>query len=304
MKQVNKLNAQSDYAVLLFYKFIDVPDAETFTQEHLAYCKELGIKGRILIADEGINGTCSGTIEQTEKYMHDLRQNPLFADIVFKIDASEGHTFSKMFVRYKKELVTFRFNEEDINPNVQSGKRLAPKQFYEYLQRDDVIVLDGRNGYEYDLGHFRNAIRPDVETSKEFPEWIREHLSQNKNKPILTYCTGGIRCEKLSSFLMKEGFEDVYQLDGGIVTYGQDEEVKGRLFDGKCYVFDERISIPINHTEEANVVGKCHHCAKPADTYINCANDLCHLQHIVCEECANEHDHYCSDECSTFSQAI
>ncbi|MBW7455432.1 oxygen-dependent tRNA uridine(34) hydroxylase TrhO [Paenibacillus sepulcri] len=298
------MNGQSEYNVLLFYKFIAVPDAEQFTQEHLAYCRELGIKGRILIADEGINGTLSGTIGQTEQYMHDLRQNPLFADIVFKIDAVEGHTFRKIFVRYKKELVTFRFNEEDINPTLQSGKRLAPKQFYEYLQRDDVIVLDGRNGYEYDLGHFRGAIRPDIETSKEFPEWIRENLSENKHKPILTYCTGGIRCEKLSSFLLKEGFEDVYQLDGGIVTYGQDEEVKGRLFDGKCYVFDERISIPINHTEEANVVGQCHHCAKPADRYINCANDLCHHQHIICDECETLHNHYCSEECSSFSQAI
>jgi UPF0176 protein len=294
------MNQQTKYAVLLFYKFIKIPDAEEFAREHLAYCKDLGIKGRILIADEGINGTLSGTEEQTEQYMNAMRGNTLFADMVFKIDATDGHTFKKMFVRYKKELVTFRF-EEDTDPNVLSGTKLDPKQFHEYLQRDDVIVLDGRNGYEYDLGHFRNAIRPNVETSKEFPDWIRENLGEHKDKPILTYCTGGIRCEKLSGFLLKEGFQEVYQLDGGIVTYGKDEDVQGRLFDGKCYVFDERISVPINHTDEAIVVGRCHHCGKPADKFINCALDSCHDQHIVCEECESAHHGYCSDECASLS---
>jgi len=285
------------YRVLLFYKYVRVPDAEAFAREHLAYCKELGIKGRILIADEGINGTLSGTVEQTGRYMRDLRANPLFADIVFKIDEAEDHAFKKMFVRYRKELVTLRFEEDELDPNVVSGKRLSPKQFYEFLQRDDVVVLDGRNGYEYDLGHFRGAIRPDVDSFREFPAWIRQHMGEFKDKPVLTYCTGGIRCEKLSGFLLKEGFREVYQLDGGIVTYGKDEEVKGRLFDGKCYVFDERISVRINHTEEDVVVGRCHHCGKPADRYINCADDTCHRQHIVCDDCEREHNGYCSAKC-------
>jgi len=285
------------YEILLFYKFVPIPSAEEFAKEHLAFCKELGIKGRILIADEGINGTLSGTKEQTAEYMRTMRANPLFADMVYKIDEADEHAFRKIFVRYKKELVTFRF-ENDPNPNEIGGKHLSPKEWHEYLQRDDVIVLDGRNGYEYDLGHFRGAIRPDVETSKEFPEWIRANMSEFKDRPILTYCTGGIRCEKLTGFLMNEGFQEVYQLDGGIVTYGKDEEVKGRLFDGKCYVFDERISVPINRTDENVVVGKCHHCGKPAEKYINCALDSCHHQHIVCEACEAEHEGYCSDECA------
>ncbi|MCY9517699.1 oxygen-dependent tRNA uridine(34) hydroxylase TrhO [Paenibacillus apiarius] len=293
------MNKQSAYSILLFYKYVNIPDAQQFAQEHLDYCKNLGIKGRILIADEGINGTLSGTVEQTEQYMHDLRQNPLFADIVFKIDEADGHAFKKMFVRYKKELVTFRVDDKDLDPNTLSGKKLNPKQFYEQLQRDDVIVLDGRTGYEYDLGHFRNSIRPDVESFREFPQWIREYMSEHKDKPILTYCTGGIRCEKLSGFLLKEGFQEVYQLDGGIVTYGKDPDTKGRLFDGKCYVFDERISVPINHTDEAIIVGRCHHCGKPSDRYMNCANDACHRQHICCEECDSMHNGYCSEQCAS-----
>jgi len=292
------MTQKPQYNVLLFYKFVKIPDAEQFAQEHMEYCKNLGIKGRILIADEGINGTLSGTIEQTEQYMQDMRQNPLFTDMVFKIDKEDEHVFKKMFVRYKKELVTFRVDKE-LDPNTQSGGRLAPKQFHEYLQREDVIVLDGRTGYEFDLGHFRNAIRPEVDSFKEFPEWIKENMSEYKDKPILTYCTGGIRCEKLTSYMLEEGFQEVYQLDGGIVTYGKDEEVQGRLFDGKCYVFDERISVPINRTDEDIVVGKCHHCGKPADKFINCTLDACHLQHIVCDECETLHHGYCSDECAS-----
>ncbi|MBJ6359951.1 rhodanese-related sulfurtransferase [Paenibacillus sp. GCM10012307] len=292
------MDNKSAFTVLLYYKFVKLDNAEQFAQEHLAYCKELGVKGRILIADEGINGTLSGTPEQAEKYMNDLRANPLLSDIVFKIDTSDQHVFKKIFVRYKKELVTFRYDEAELDPNVIGGKRLSPKEWHEYLQRDDVIVLDGRTGYEFDIGHFRGAIRPEVDSFREFPEWIRENMKDYKDKPVLTYCTGGIRCEKLSGFLIQEGFQDVYQLEGGIVTYGQDEEVKGHLWDGKCYVFDERISVPINHTDEDVVVGKCHHCGKPEDRYINCAHDPCHLQHICCEECEAEHNGYCSDECS------
>lgn len=284
------------FQILLYYKFVPIPDPEAFKEEHLQYCKELGLKGRILVAAEGINGTVSGTIEQTEQYMRDMHANPLFADMVFKVDPSEGHAFKKMFVRHRKELVTFRV-EDELDPNVISGKRLSPKEFFEYLQRDDVIVIDGRNDYEYDIGHFRNAIRPDVQSFREFPEWIRENLSEHKDKTILTYCTGGIRCEKLTGFMLKEGFHDVAQLEGGIVTYGKDPEVQGRLFDGKCYVFDERISVPINRTDEDIIVGKCHHCGKPEDRYINCDNDACHLQHICCEECEELHNSCCSAEC-------
>ncbi len=290
------MTTSKSHRILLYYKYVTIEDPEAFAKEHLAYCKKLGVKGRILVAREGINGTLSGTVEQTDAYISMMRSVPLFRDLVFKIDEHEGHAFHKIFVRPKKELVTFRL-EEDVDPNRLTGKHLKPKDFYEKLQREDVIVLDGRNNYEYDIGHFRGAIRPDVESFRDFPEWIRQNLSEYKDRPILTYCTGGIRCEKLSGFLLQEGFKDVSQLEGGIVTYGQDPEVKGRLYDGKLYVFDERISVPVNRTDEDIVVGRCHHCGKPEDRYINCANDLCHLQHICCEECEEEHNRFCSKEC-------
>lgn len=292
----NQADTQKPYRILLYYKYTPIEDPETFTEEHRAFCQELGVKGRILISHEGINGTLSGTVEQTQKYMDYMHQHPKFHDMVFKIDEHDRHAFKKLFVRLKKELVTWRLGKDDVKPYEVTGKRLSPKEFYEMLQRDDVIILDGRNDYEYDLGHFRGAIRPDVRTTREFPEWIRKNMSQYKDKTIITYCTGGIRCEKLTAFMIKEGFKDVYQLDGGIVTYGKDPEVKGQLFDGKCYVFDERISVPINRVEHV-VVGKCYHCGSSTETYINCEYDMCHKQHLVCDKCIEIYRGYCSKEC-------
>ncbi|MBP1931639.1 rhodanese-related sulfurtransferase [Ammoniphilus resinae] len=290
------MDRQKLYRILLYYKFVPIEDPETFAKEHLKLCQQLDLKGRILVSHEGINGTVSGTVEQTQAYMDVMHQNPLFKDLWFKIDESEGHAFKKMHVRPREELVTFRV-DEDLDPNRKTGKYLTPKEFFETMQQEDAIIIDGRNDYEYDIGHFRGAIRPEVQSFREFPDWIRENLSEHKDKKILTYCTGGIRCEKLTAWMLEEGFQDVAQLHGGIVTYGQDEEVKGRLWDGKCYVFDERIAVPINRTSEDIVIGKCYHCGNPADHYINCLNETCDRRHIVCPECMELHRGYCSALC-------
>jgi len=296
-------NETKPYRVLLYYKYVKIENHEEYAKEHLAFCKSLDLKGRILVAHEGINGTVSGTVEQTQAYMDHMHADPRFADMVFKVDEADGHAFKKIFVRPRPELVTFRL-EEDIDPNELTGKKLKPKEFMEALQSEDVIVLDGRNDYEYDVGHFRGAIRPEVESFREFPEWIRQNLAQYKDKKILTYCTGGIRCEKLSGFLLREGFKDVAQLDGGVVTYSKDPEVKGRLFDGKLYVFDERITVRVNHTEEETVVGKCLHCGTPSEKYINCTYDFCHNHHIVCDACEEAKGGYCSAECEEKDSAL
>lgn len=283
------------YRILLYYKYVHIEDPRQYAEDHLRFCKELGLRGRILIAEEGINGTVSGTTEQTDIYMRAMHGDPRFQDMVFKVDEADGHAFKRLSVKPKRELVTLRL-EEDVDPNKLSGKRLSPKEFYEHLQRDDVVVIDARNDYEYDIGHFRGAIKPEVRTFREYPEWARKNLSQYKDKKVIMYCTGGIRCEKLSGFFLREGFKDVSQLDGGIVTYGKDPEVKGRLFDGKCYVFDERISVPINQVEH-KVVGKCYYCGKPEERYVNCANPECHFHHICCHECEEKYKRSCSEKC-------
>ncbi|WP_088032836.1 rhodanese-related sulfurtransferase [Evansella clarkii] len=285
----------NQYRVLLYYKYVNLPEAEEYAQEHLAFCKELGLKGRILIADEGINGTVSGTWEQTEKYMEAMKKDPHFSDMVFKIDESDKHAFKKMHVRYRPELVTLRL-EDDINPLEQTGKYLSPKEFYEQMQDPDTVVIDARNDYEYDIGHFRGAVRPDIHSFRELPQWIKENKEKFEDKKILTYCTGGIRCEKFSGWLKEEGFEDVSQLHGGIVTYGKDPEVQGELWDGKCYVFDERISVPVNQKEHV-VVGRDYFTGEPCERYVNCANPECNKQIICTEESEHKHLRGCSHEC-------
>lgn len=289
------------FRVLLYYKFVNIDDPETFVREHLEFCISIGLKGRILVAKEGLNGTVSGTIEATNSYMDALHADERFADMVFKIDEVDQNAFKKMYVRHKDSIITL-LPEDDVNPNEIVGTYLKPNEWYEMLQRDDVIVVDGRNDYEYDLGHFRGAIRPEIKNFKQFPKWIEENLSEHKDKKLLTYCTGGIRCEKLTGVLLNQGFKDVYHLEGGIVSYGKDAEVQGKLFDGKCYVFDSRISTRINNTVEDIIISKCKHCGKLSDRYINCTNDDCHEQHICCEECEKQYEGFCSLECHEYVQ--
>ncbi len=284
------------YRILLYYKFVRIDDHVAFAEAHLDFCRSIGVRGRIIVAPEGINGTVSGTVEQTELYKQGLCKDPRFADMWFKTDESDNHVFRKMFVRAKDELVTFRV-EDHTDPNELTGRYLSPAEFYETMQRDDVVILDGRSDYEYDLGHFKNAIRPDIKSFREFPDWIRNNMEQYKDKTVLTYCTGGIRCEKLTGFMLKEGFRDVAQLQGGIVTYGRDEQTQGRSWVGKCYVFDERISVPVNRAEEYTIVSQCHHCGAICDRYVNCANLDCHKQHFCCEECEPKYRRSCSEAC-------
>ncbi|UYG95130.1 rhodanese-related sulfurtransferase [Cytobacillus firmus] len=289
--------SQKPYRVLLYYMYVPIEDPEEFAREHKAFCNELGLKGRILVANEGINGTVSGPVEQTDRYMEAMKQDPRFAEMVFKIDEADGHAFPKMKVRARPELVTLRL-EDDVNPNEITGKYLEPKEFYERLQDEDTIVLDARNDYEFDLGHFRGAIRPDIENFRDLPNWVRENKELLGDKKIITYCTGGIRCEKFSGWLVKEGFEDVAQLHGGIVTYGKDPEVQGQLWDGQLYVFDDRIGVPVNQKEHV-IVGKDYFTGEPCERYVNCANPACNKK-ILCSE-ENEHKYMrsCSDECRT-----
>ena len=285
-----------NYRVLLYYFYTNIEDPATFSAKHLQACKDLELKGRILVANEGINGTVSGTVEQTNAYMEMMQNDPLFKGIVFKIDEVEGHAFKKMHVRPRPELVNLSL-DDDVNPHEITGRYLSPKEFMEEMQREDTVVLDVRNTYEYDVGHFRGAIRPDVETFRDTPQWVREnrHLFEGKN--VLTYCTGGIRCEKFSGWMKREGFGEVGQLHGGVATYGKDPETKGQLWDGQMYVFDERLTVPINQVEHV-IVGRDHFDGEPCERYINCANPECNKKIIASEENEAKHLGGCTIECT------
>ena len=285
-----------DYRVLLYYKYTTIDDPDTFATEHLAFCKEHNLKGRILVSTEGINGTLSGTKEDTDKYIEHMHADERFKDMTFKIDETEGHAFKKMHVRPRKEIVALGL-EDDVDPRVTTGKYYSPSEFKAALEDDDTVILDARNDYEFDLGHFRGAIRPDITRFRDLPDWIRENKEKLDGKNIVTYCTGGIRCEKFSGWLVKEGFENVGQLHGGIATYGKDPETKGEYWDGKMYVFDERISVDVNHVDKT-VIGKEHFDGTPCERYINCANPECNKQILVSEENEAKYLGACSYDCA------
>lgn len=285
----------STYQVLLYYLYVPIEDPESFAKEHLAFCKSLNLKGRILVANEGINGTLSGLTEDTEAYMTAMHNSEQFKDIFFKIDPSEEQTFKKMFVRPRPELVSLSL-EDDINPLELTGQYLSPGEFKEAILDEDTIVIDARNDYEYDLGHFRGAVRPDIRNFRELPQWIRDNKEKFMDKRVVTYCTGGIRCEKFSGWLVREGFNDVGQLHGGIATYGKDPEVQGELWDGAMYVFDERISVPINQVNPV-IVGKDWFDGTPSERYVNCANPECNRQILCSEENEEKYLRGCSHEC-------
>lgn len=284
------------YRILLYYLYTKIENPEKYTEQHLKFCKSLGVLGRIIIAGEGINGTVSGTVDQCNAYIAAMHMDPRFEKMEFKIDEADGHAFKKMFVRYRSEIVTMNL-DEDIDPNTLSGKKLEPEEFHEYLQRDDVVVIDGRNDYEYDLGHFPKAVRPEVRVFKQFPEWIRSNKEKFEGKKILAYCTGGIRCEKLTGLFLREGYKDVFHLHGGIINYGKNKNVKGKDWLGKCYVFDERISVPVNRTDPYEIISRCFHCGKPCDRYVNCARLECHSQFLCCDECETKTKRSCSEKC-------
>ncbi|MCA2389016.1 MULTISPECIES: rhodanese-related sulfurtransferase [Lactococcus] len=284
-----------DYRVLLYYQYVPIEDGETFAQKHLTDCKELGLKGRILVADEGINGTVSGTVEQTDAYMELMKNDPRFSSTIFKIDEAEQNAFKKMHVRYRPELVNLSL-EDDVNPLELTGAYLDPKEFREAMLDENTVVIDARNDYEFDLGHFRGAIRPEIRSFRELPQWIRDNKEQFMEKRVLTYCTGGIRCEKFSGWLVREGFKDVGQLHGGIATYGKDPEVQGDLWDGQMYVFDSRIAVPINQKEHV-IVGRDWFDGSPCERYINCGNPECNRQMLASEENEAKYLGACSHEC-------
>lgn len=284
-----------DYNVLLYYQYVSIEDTKAFRDEHFALCKSLNLLGRIIVSSEGVNGTVSGLKKDTDAYQKAMGEDARFAKMPFKVDEAHEHAFKKLHVRVKDELVNLGL-DNDVNPLELTGNYLKPEEFLEHMQDENTIVIDARNDYEFDLGHFRGAIRPDIKVFRDLPEWIKDNEELLADKKILTYCTGGVRCEKFSGWLKQEGHEDVNQLDGGIVTYGYDEEAQGQLWDGQCYVFDNRIAVPINRVEPT-IVGKDYFTNEPCERYVNCANPACNKQILMSEDTEAKYLRACSDEC-------
>ena len=280
------------YQVLLYYCYTPLDNPEQFRDEHHRLCLALDLRGRIIVAAEGLNGTVSGTRESCAAYMAAVKADPRFAALEFKIDKVDAHTFQKLHVRVKSEIVHSSLHH--VRPHQKTGQHLSPEEFKALKDRDDVVVVDVRSDYEYNLGRFKNAVTLDIENFRDFPDRL-ERLKQFKDKKILTYCTGGVKCEKASAYLLEQGFENVYQLHGGIIKYGI--EAGGEDFDGQCYVFDTRLAVDVNCVNPT-VISRCHHCQHPSVRLVNCANPHCNAHLPLCEACGETLQGACSEACA------
>ncbi len=229
------------FLVVALYKFAPIT-APLRVCEHLnSVCERLGVRGTLLIATEGLNGTLAGPVGGMRELLAEIRATPGFADIVHKEAAADIIPFQRLKVRVKNEIVTMR--RPGISPLDQVGTYVPPEAWNDLISRPDVTIIDTRNSFEFDHGTFEGAVDPETVSFAEFPEWIEEKSDLKKDQPVAMFCTGGIRCEKATSFLLKEGFTEVYHLEGGILRYLNEVPKAESLWRGECFVFDERVSV-------------------------------------------------------------
>ncbi len=275
--------------IILYYKFVPVKDPEMTRLWQLELCKNLGLKGRIIVSRHGINGTLGGPLKALRAYKSAMNQTAVFKGINYKWSDGGADDFPKLSVKVRPEIVTFKAADElqvDETGVVGGGKHLKPEEVHRLLKErgDEVVFFDGRNKYEAEIGKFKDAVVPDIETSRDFIEEIEDpKYDAIKDKPIVTYCTGGIRCEILSALMIKRGFKEVYQIDGGIVKYGEKFGDDG-MWEGKLHVFDGRMKVQFS--DQARDIGRCTHCEGSTSNYLNCANAQCNKLVLVCESCA------------------
>ncbi|MBT2515065.1 rhodanese-related sulfurtransferase [Arthrobacter sp. ISL-30] len=278
--------------IVLFYGFTPIGDPDAVRLWQRALCEKLGLKGRILISKDGINATVGGELNNVKQYVKTTREYKVFRNIDVKWSEGSAEDFPRLSVKVRDEIVSFGAPGElkvDENGVVGGGTHLSPEELHRLLDEkkstgQDVAFFDGRNAFEAQIGKFKDAIVPDVATTHDFiKELDSGKYDELKDKPVVTYCTGGIRCEVLSSLMVNRGFKEVYQLDGGIVRYGETFKDQG-LWEGSLYVFDKRMHVEFS--EEAKTIGECVRCAAPTSKFENCSNLSCRNLTLYCSDCA------------------
>jgi UPF0176 protein len=292
--------------VILYYKFVPLSDPTMTMYWQRELCKRLNLTGRVIVSKHGINGTLGGDIENLRQYKREMNASEIFRGIMYKWSSGSGDEFPRLSIKVKPELVAFdRPNEIQVDENgvVGSGKHLKPEQLHELVkERDDVVFFDGRNAYEAKVGRFKDAIVPDTKSTRDFVAEIEsDKYDEIKDKPVVTYCTGGVRCEVLSALMKNRGFKEVYQMDGGVVKYGEKYGDDG-LWEGNLYIFDGRM----NHkfSKNAKDIGECTHCQDKTSNYENCANKVCNKLVLICSKCKKEpsklfHTKSCAERITT-----
>ena len=282
-----------------FYKYCFIDNPEGLRNKLYSDLIEQDILGRIYVSKEGINAQISipeHNVEDFKSYIHSI---DVFSDIKFKHAVEEGTSFLKLKILVRDEIVAYKVPQKSYDMN-NTGVHLKPVDFNRSIKEKDSIVVDMRNYYESEVGRFKNAIIPDAHFSKELLPKVAEVLEGKEDKKVHLYCTGGIRCEKASSYLIKKGFKEVYQLEGGIIQYAHDmkeNDLKSE-FIGKNFVFDDRMGERVTN----DIIGKCHQCKTPSDDHKNCKNDACHLLFIQCDKCSEKYNGCCSNACNEFLQ--
>ena len=275
--------------IILYYGFAPVADPVALKLWQKTLCESLGLKGRILISEHGINGTLGGEQDDIKKYIKATKEFPGFKKIDFKWSDGTGHDFPRLSVKVKPELVAFGKPDEikvDLNGVIGGGVHLKPYQVDKLVEErgEEVIFFDGRNAYEAKIGRFKNAVVPEVETTHDFIDEIEsgkyDHI---KDKPIVTYCTGGVRCEILSVVMKNRGFKEVYQIDGGIVRYGEKFHDDSN-WEGSLYTFDGRMTV--DFSDKTKIIGECEICGGKTKQFYNCNTATCHELVLLCKPCS------------------
>ncbi len=280
--------------ILLYYKFTPLSDPEAVKLWQKTLCDSLDLRGRILVSKQGLNGTVGGDIEDLKKYIKQTKLFPGFKDTVFKWSEGSREDFPRMSVKNRRELVGFKNSEDefDVDENgvIGGGKHLKPKKIHEMIEKygEDVVFFDGRNEHEAKIGKFKNAVVPNTNTSRDFINELESGKYDDlKDKKVISYCTGGIRCEVLSAMMKKRGFKEVYQIDGGIVKYGEEYGDNG-LWEGSLRVFDDRKTI--DFSDHAVTIGECMHCSGPTNNFENCEYSSCNDLVLICLNCKQNKD--------------
>lgn len=285
--------------ILLYYKFVPIIDPETVRLWQRALCEKHNLRGRILISKHGINGTVGGDLEDLKAYVKATKSYEPFKKTQFKWSEGGRDNFPKLSIRVRDEIVTFGVPEEikvDDKGVVGGGKHLKPEELHKLVAErgNDVVFFDGRNAYEAAVGKFKNAVVPETRTTRDFLQELEgDKYADIKEKPVVTYCTGGVRCEVLSTLMKNRGFKEVYQMDGGIVKYGEKYKDDG-LWEGSLYVFDGRMGMKFS--DNAKDIGVCAHCQGPTSNYENCALKSCNNLVLICDNCKTSEE-TCSDAC-------
>jgi UPF0176 protein len=280
--------------ILLYYKFTPIADPAAIVLWQKSLTENLNLRGRILISKQGMNGTVGGDMDDLKSYIKATKQYAQFKDIVFKWSDGSREDFPRMSVKVRRELVGFQNSEDefDVDENgvVGGGTHLKPSQVHELVETygDDVVFFDGRNAHEAKIGKFKDAVVPNTNTSRDFiAELESDKYDDIKDKKIVTYCTGGVRCEVISAMMKKRGFKDVYQIDGGIVKYGEEFADDG-LWEGHLRVFDNRMTMTFS--DNAKTIGDCTHCGGKTSNFENCAYANCNDLVLICENCKQNPD--------------